>query len=159
MWYFNDGLCTRTDLPGQHSHFRRTWNELYRAASSGKRPAGMSLGQYLSMGVQFCHHLDMHHNIEETYFPVLAKKMPAFRRELELLTQHKHIHAGLVKLRDYIEACRSGERELRMDEIKAIMDSFGTVLWQHLDEEVKTLGAENMRRYWTVQEMSRIPFG
>jgi hypothetical protein len=37
------------------------------------------------------------------------------------------------------------------------MDSWGTVLWSHLEQEVKTLGAENMRKYWTIEEMRRMP--
>lgn len=100
----------------------------------------------------------MHHTIEEQHiFPVLAKKMPSFREELELLTQHKRIHEGLERLEDYVAACRSGEREFRMSELMDIMDSFGTVLFQHLDEEVAQLGADNMKLYWTPQEMRTMP--
>lgn len=100
----------------------------------------------------------MHHTIEEQHiFPVLAEKMPAFRKELELLTQHKQIHAGLENLEEYLGKCRSGESDLRMDELKSHMDTFGDVLWAHLDDEVKELGAENMRNYWTVEEMRRMP--
>ena len=83
--------------------------------------------------------------------------MPAFQKELELLTQHKQIHAGLDKLTAYLDACSTGERELRLPELKKILDTFGTVLWQHLDDEVRELGAENMRKYWTIDEMRRIP--
>ena len=83
--------------------------------------------------------------------------MPAFREELELLTQHKQIHEGLEKFEEYIGKCRSGETDLRMEELKEIMDSFGEVLWAHLDDEVKQLGAENMRKYWTVAEMKKMP--
>ncbi|KAL9596463.1 MAG: hypothetical protein Q9219_005769 [cf. Caloplaca sp. 3 TL-2023] len=75
--------------------------------------------------------------------------MPAFRRELELLTQHKQIHAGLDHFQEYVKECSIGKRELRMTELKTLMDEFGTVLWTHLSDEVKELGAENMRRYWT----------
>lgn len=118
----------------------------------------MSIRQFLSLGQQFCHHLTMHHGIEEQHiFPVLAKKMPAFKKELELLSQHKQIHNGLDKLEKYLEECSDGERELRLAELKAILDGFGKVLWQHLDDEVKELGAENMRKYWTLQEMQRMP--
>lgn len=114
----------------------------------------MSLRQFLSTGLQFCHNLETHHSIEEYHvFPVLAKKMPAFRKELELLTQHKRIHAGLEEFEGYLEQCRGAERELRMEELKAIMDGFGGVLWEHLDQEVKELGAGNMRKYWTLEEM------
>ena len=88
---------------------------------------------------------------------VLAKKMDAFREELELLTHHKLIHIGLEKLEKYLEDCKFGETELRMSQLKDIMDSFGAVLWEHLDAEVKQLGAENMRKYWSIKEMQRMP--
>jgi hypothetical protein len=90
-------------------------------------------------------------------FPQLAKRMPAFRRELELLSQHKEIHAGLEKLQEYLEECRNGGRELRLQELKVVMDGFGQVLWQHMDDEVKELGAENMRKYWSLEDMRRMP--
>lgn len=131
---------------------------MYEACESQKRPKGMSIKQFLGLSQQFCHHLEMHHGIEEQHiFPVLAKKMPAFKKELELLTQHKQIHKGLDKLTKYVDQCTDGERELRMVELKEILDSFGKVLWQHLDDEVKELGAENMRKYWTLEEMRRMP--
>jgi hemerythrin-like domain-containing protein len=75
----------------------------------------------------------------------------------ELLRQHKEIHKGMDQFEEYLNQCRSGERELVLAELKERMDSWGEVLWKHLDQEVKTLGAENMRRYWTVQEMKRMP--
>jgi hemerythrin-like domain-containing protein len=141
-----------------HNNFRNTWNMIYSACESQKRPKGMSIKQFLGLGQQFCHHLTVHHTIEEQHiFPVLAKKMPVFRKELELLTQHKQIHVGLDKLEKYLEECAGGERELRMGEMKDILDTFGTVLWQHLDDEVKQLGAENMRKYWTAEEIRRMP--
>lgn len=109
-------------------------------------------------GLQFCSQLDFHHSIEEQHiFPVLAKKMPEFRKELELLTQHKKIHAGLEKLEEYLYKCRSGEEDLRREEVKRLMESFGAVLWQHLGEEVDTLGADNMRKYWSLEEMKHLP--
>lgn len=141
-----------------HNNFRATWNVMYQACETQKRPKGMSIRQFLSLGQQFCHHLTVHHTIEEQHiFPVLAKKMPVFRKELELLNQHKEIHKGLDKLEKYLEECSSGERELRLEELKVIFDGFGKVLWQHLDDEVEQLGAENMRKYWTIEEMRRMP--
>lgn len=83
--------------------------------------------------------------------------MPAFRKELELLTQHKQIQAGIEKLEAYLGQCRSGEKDLRTEQMKEIMDSFGDVLWSHLDDEVKELGAENMRKYWTIEELRQMP--
>jgi hemerythrin-like domain-containing protein len=141
-----------------HNHFRHTWTTLMTACETNKRPAGMSIKQFLSLGEQFAAGLTMHHGIEERHiFPVLAKKMPAFRKELELLTQHKQIHAGLDRLEEYLGECRRGERELRLGEMKVVLEGFGEVLWRHLDDEVEQLGAENMRKYWTLKEMREIP--
>lgn len=41
--------------------------------------------------------------------------------------------------------------------MKFLMDTFGGVLWAHLEDEVRALGAENMRKYWTLEEMRRMP--
>ncbi|KAF4216669.1 hypothetical protein CNMCM8980_006472 [Aspergillus fumigatiaffinis] len=131
-----------------HNHFRLTWNQLQDACTStGKKSSGLSPRQLIMAGLNFCSQLDFHHSIEEQHiFPVLAKRMPEFRRELELLSQHRQIHKGLEKLEDYLTKCRSGEVDLQREEVKRLMDGFGDVLWRHLDEEVRTLGAENMRR-------------
>ena len=94
---------------------------------------------------------------EQHIFPVLALKMPAFRKELELLTQHKQIHNGLDKFEAYIDDCKSGKRDMRMEELKDIMDSFGTVLWAHLQDEVDQLAPDNMRKYWSLDEVRRLP--
>ena len=131
---------------------------MYSACAANRRPAGMSIRQFLSTGLDFCHHLDGHHSIEETYvFPLLSQKMPQFQKQEHLLEQHREIHKGLDLLQEYLERCRSGEHELKLNELKDIMDGFGKVLWTHLDDEVRTLGAENMRKYWTLQEMAAMP--
>lgn len=79
--------------------------------------------------------------------------MPDFQENDILISQHEQIHEGIDKTEKYLRACQYGEKELRMNELKEIMDSYGEVLWKHLDQEVKTLGAENMRKYWSKQEM------
>ncbi|EYE94772.1 hemerythrin domain-containing protein [Aspergillus ruber CBS 135680] len=139
-----------------HNHFRLVWNDLQNAcAPTGKQKHPRQL---ILTGLAFCSQLDFHHSIEEQHiFPVLAKKMPEFRKELDLLQQHKKIHAGLAELERYLEDCRMGDVELDRAEVKRLMDAFGDVLWKHLDEEVETLGARNMRRYWTVREMPGLP--
>ena len=86
--------------------------------------------------------------------------MPEFkagRNAAELLRQHKEIHKGMDVFEEYLNKCISGETDLDLSVLKTKMDSWGEVLWKHLDQEVKTLGAENMRRYWTVEEMRRMP--
>jgi len=117
----------------------------------------MSIRQFLALGERFASSLTMHHNIEEAYiFPDLGRKMPLFREKDHLKKQHEAIHEGLDVFEKYLHDCRSGEKELRLDELKKIMDTFGAVLWAHLDDEVRELGAENMRKYWTKEEINRM---
>jgi hemerythrin-like domain-containing protein len=119
----------------------------------------MSLKQFIDEGLMFVQYLTAHHNIEETYlFPLLARKMPEFRAgRAELLQQHRQIHAGMDVFEEYLKKCRAREVELELSVLKAKMDSWGEVLWTHLDQEVRTLGAENMRKYWTLDEVREFP--
>ncbi|KAE8167408.1 hypothetical protein BDV40DRAFT_295523 [Aspergillus tamarii] len=142
-----------------HNHFRLYWKDLQNACeTNGKRSGGLKPKQLILTGLRFCSQLEFHHSIEEEHiFPVLARKMPEFRQKKTLLAQHKKIHRGLDELEQYLEKCRSGEEDLELTEVKRLMDAFGEVLWTHLDEEVRTLGAENMRKYWTLEEMRTLP--
>ena len=88
-------------------------------------------------------------------FPVLAQRMPAFAPNVELVRQHGLIHEGLERLGVYL---RGVTEEVDFGEVKGIMDGFGAVLWEHLDDEVRELGADNMRRHYTVEEMKGFPF-
>ena len=141
-----------------HDHFKFTYRTLYTACATNSRPANMSIKQFLDMASQFVDHVSLHHSIEETHiYPLLAQRMPAFKQEMELLDQHKQIHKGIDELGQYVEECRRGEKELRLAEMKGVLDGFGGVLAEHLDEEVGNLGAEHMRKYWSVDEMKRMP--
>lgn len=121
----------------------------------------MSLKQFIDTGLQFAQHLTAHHGIEERFvFPMLARRMPEFRagRNADaLLQQHRAIHKGMDQFEAYLKACRARETELELGVLREKMDSWGEVLWTHLDQEVKTLGAENMRRYWTMEEVRSMP--
>jgi len=91
---------------------------------------------------------------------VLAQKMPEFKagkNAAELLRQHKEIHKGMDVFQAYLRSCKTGQEDFELSTLKTKMDSWGEVLWTHLDQEVKTLGAENMRKYWTVAEMRSMP--
>ena len=52
-----------------HNSFRNTWKVLYGACSSGRRPANMSIRQFLNTGSEFAHHLTMHHTIGRSTLP------------------------------------------------------------------------------------------
>ncbi|CCG84809.1 protein of unknown function [Taphrina deformans PYCC 5710] len=139
-----------------HTMLRSSWDQLYAGSDvKSKLPAS----KVIAIGIQFCRHLTVHHNIEETtWFPVLAKKMPGFREGEFAKTQHQEMHKGLDVLHPYLIECQKGARDFRREEVRTIMDSFSGILWQHMDEEVVELGAQSMKRYWTLEEMKRMPF-
>lgn len=83
--------------------------------------------------------------------------MPAFANKDILVNQHKVIHNGLEKLESHAQSCSRGQVDLCYNDVKEILDSFGGTLWDHLDEEVRQLGAEETRKYWTAEEMKRMP--
>ncbi|EWC48470.1 hypothetical protein DRE_02239 [Drechslerella stenobrocha 248] len=150
-----------TTMNQYHDHFRSVWNELSNGCKTS-RPKNQSLRQFLGIAEGFCRMLETHHNIEETYvFPVLAKRMPAFQKHNkqhgEMIAQHRLIHKGLDRFSDHIGAVRSGEKDFVASEMLEVMESFEKVLWQHLDEEVVQLGAENMRKYWALDELHLLP--
>ena len=61
-----------TTMEWFHNNFRNTWKVLYGACSSGKRPANMSIRQFLNTGSEFAHHLTMHHTIGMSNLSVLT---------------------------------------------------------------------------------------
>ncbi|TDZ37023.1 hypothetical protein C8035_v008191 [Colletotrichum spinosum] len=142
-----------------HNHFRAQWTLLHDAATSNRRPRNLTLKQFIDVGLQFAQHLTAHHGIEERFvFPMLARRMPEFRGgRAELLQQHRQIHKGMDAFEEYLKKCRAKEVELELGVLREKMDSWGEVLWTHLDQEVKTLGAENMRKYWTMEEVRTMP--
>ncbi|EGR48658.1 uncharacterized protein TRIREDRAFT_61462 [Trichoderma reesei QM6a] len=141
-----------------HNNFRRSWNILWQACTTGRRPQGLSIKQLLQIGAEFAEHLTVHHSIEETYvFPQLARRMPEFDpKKGDLVKQHAQIHDGLEEFEKYLGQVKSGERDFELSVLKEKMESWGGVLWTHLDDEVRSLGAENMRKYWTIQEIQRL---
>jgi iron-sulfur cluster repair protein YtfE (RIC family) len=94
----------------------------------------------------------MHHTIEERFlFPMLAKRMPAFKGDH--LESHKGIHdgmlfftfhqqfdrtcVGLEKLTTLVSKYTSTPSAYSPTEMRACLDSFKDVLFKHMDEEVR----------------------
>ncbi|OAX78225.1 hypothetical protein ACJ72_07471 [Emergomyces africanus] len=145
-----------------HTAFRNTWTTLYDACVANELPNDISQERLIEIGKTFCIDLQVHHDFEEqAIFPYFAQRMPEFRDEDskdELLGQHKQIHAGLTKMLEYLSACEGGQKEFELKDLKAIMDVFGEVLWCHMDDEVDQLRAQNMQKYWSLEEIKAMPF-
>lgn len=147
-----------------HNHFRWEYKNVYDNALGGyAKKRGQNLQRFLREAEQLAHHLDMHHRIEEAYiFPLLAKKMPQFkdggRDKGAHIKAHKGIHDGLERYQAYINKSKADPDSYDGAQLRKIMDSFHDVLFNHLDEEVKDLGAESVQKAgFTLDELKRFP--
>jgi len=138
-----------------HEMFKREFNTLYEMADGTFNKRGLSLSDYLAQAHGMKHHLTMHHTIEERFiFPVLAERMPQFKGEH--LESHKGIHDGLDRLEVLLSKYGSNPSSYSPTDMKECLDSWRAILFKHLDEEVADLRGENLRKYWTLEEVERI---
>lgn len=154
-------------------------------ADGGWKKAKLSFPRFLREAEQVSHHLDLHHRIEEAYiFPMLAKKLPQFRMNgkggKDHVEMHRKIHngeslpwrdcwcdaggsgegltAGLKRYDEYLDKAQRDPDAYDGAELRKIMDSFRDVLFNHLDLEVKDLGAESVYNAgFTLDELARFP--
>ncbi|KAF8585884.1 hypothetical protein K439DRAFT_1646473 [Ramaria rubella] len=147
-----------TRMQSFHLFLKYEYDEIYALADGKFNNRGMSLTMFLQTASEFRRHLESHHTIEETYiFPVLAQKMPAFRDNEQHRNNHKQIHDGLDALSALIKRFRSAPTTYSPAELRDCLDGFRDVLVRHLDEEVNDLRGENMRKYWTLEEVDQMP--
>ncbi|KAJ3803010.1 hypothetical protein GGU11DRAFT_389432 [Lentinula aff. detonsa] len=142
-----------------HDGFKEEFNTLYELSDGSFNKRGWSLGIYLESAARFNHHLTMHHTIEETYlFPLLGKRMKQFSESEGLhLKSHKGIHDGLERLEGLIQQYKSEPNTYDPTKMRASLDSFRDVLFSHLDQEVEDLRGDNLKNFFTLQEVESIP--
>jgi len=146
-----------TSMQYFHDFFKAEYNDIYKLADGSYNEQHMTLPMFLRKIFAWKRHLETHHAIEERFiFPVLAKRMPAFADNDQHRTSHEGIHKGLDALGGHLTAWRSTPTTYSPETLRECLDSFGGVLLRHLDEEVQDLQAENMKKYWKIEEVDRI---
>jgi len=150
-----------TTMSHFHEWFKKEFNMVYELADGSYTKRGLSLPGYLREAKSMCTHLNFHHSLEERHiFPVLAKRMPAFSETAEdgrHIRSHRAIHKGLDDLDTLVKKWTTELTSYSPTEMRACLDSFREVLFNHLDEEVDDLKGDNMKKYWTLEEVDRIP--
>lgn len=118
----------------------------------------MNVKQLVKSGLEFTEYLSVHHDMEEKrMFPMLGNRIKEFDpRNGELHLQHEEIHKGLSQLEAYLKTVKKDENEFDVPTLKSKMEGWAEVLWAHLDDEVRALGAENMRQHFTKEEMQKM---
>ncbi|KAI0342120.1 hypothetical protein BDW22DRAFT_238437 [Trametopsis cervina] len=144
-----------------HAHTRIAVNTIYELADGSYTAHGMSTRAYLAEAQQLRRHLTAHHTIEEQrIFPVLATRMPKFANAdgAAHIASHHAIHEGLDALGKLLAKYAADPTTYTPAEMRACLDGWRGVLFKHLDEEVEDLSAANMKKYWKLHEVDRIPF-
>jgi len=145
-----------TAMSDHHKMFKAQFEMLYDLADGSFSKYGLDLPSYLNEARGLSQELSNHHMIEERFiFPILAERMPQFKAEH--LESHKGIHDGIARLAVLLSKYRSKPASYSSTEMKECLDSWREVLYRHLDEEVADLQADNLRKYWTLQDLQRIP--
>ncbi|GAA6060978.1 hypothetical protein JCM10212_006560 [Sporobolomyces blumeae] len=143
-------------MEGFHSYFRMAFKQLFELSDGSFEKRGLSVREFMSVASDFLHHLTFHHGIEEQHiFPVLAQRMPQFR--IEHQEEHDAIHDGMSKLESLISRVTSDPSTYSPKEFQENLASWGPLLFYHLDAEVKTLKSDVLRRYYTLEEVKRLP--
>ncbi|KAJ6625596.1 hemerythrin HHE cation binding domain-containing protein [Mycena sp. CBHHK59/15] len=141
-----------------HGYFKQEFDTIYELADGSFTKRGLSLSLYLEMAKRLNSHLTMHHTMEERHiFPILAKRMPEAQTEAGHIDSHKGIHKGLDELSTLVHNFKKEPSTYSPAQMRACLDGFREVLFSHLDEEVNDLRGENLKKYWTLEELESIP--
>lgn len=142
-----------------HDSHKRTFNKSYTHAED-YAAHGQTLRSFLRESYNLVVHLGNHHAIEEAYiFPLLADKHPAFRDGAEHKADHKEIHDGLERYAAFLVAAMDDHSKYSATELREILDSFKTPLMRHLDQEVKDLEPDVLRKHgFTLADVRKLPF-
>jgi hypothetical protein len=143
-----------------HNSFKQQFEENYRLADGTFHSKGMSLAGFLYHALRVSRSLDGHHRIEEAHiFPILAAKHPAFRPGAGHIQSHRDIHDGLERYNKYIDQAMRDPSKYNSLQFRAVMDSFHQPLYDHLDQEVRDLEPESLKRSGvTLREVQQLPF-
>ncbi|GAA5947477.1 hypothetical protein JCM3765_001695 [Sporobolomyces pararoseus] len=149
-----DRMSTR--MQGFHSYFRMAFKQIFELSDGSFASRGLSVPDFMSVIEDFLQHLTFHHGIEEQHiFPVLKQRMPHFK--LEHQEEHDAIHAGMHALEELSKKFKRDPSSYSPQELRENLKSWGPLLFWHLDAEVESLKADVLRRYYTLEEVKRLP--
>ncbi|GJN88382.1 hypothetical protein Rhopal_001348-T1 [Rhodotorula paludigena] len=141
-------------MEGFHTYFRSGFRQIFELSDGSFEKHGLTPRDFAGVIEDFLHHLEFHHGIEERHiFPVLRKRMPQFEDDHQ--EEHDTIHAGAHSA--LTAKYRENPSSYSPDELRKNLASWGPVLFYHLDAEVESLKPDVLRRYWTLEEVRRLP--
>ena len=81
---------------------------------------------------------------EKFWFPECEKRLPGSMRVN--MEQHHAFHGGLEALEIYFNQVQTDPSVYEGGKVTDMLDQFGSIFLQHLNDEIRTLEPENMRK-------------
>lgn len=150
-----------------HNGFRREYATIVQEVAEvprSNKPQQL-LQRIMQRLLQLCQHLDMHHMIEEAHiFPVLARRIAAFKKDAEHHGEHAQMHAALIELEKYAskllrELHSSSARDRAQidalfdpDAFTVLLKRLETALFPHLQAEEENISAANLIKYGVTRD-------
>ncbi|KAM0329540.1 hypothetical protein ACHAQA_004849 [Verticillium albo-atrum] len=126
-----------------HNMVVRGLNSIYLQAPHIESTDVPSFVQYSLTWYKLVH---LHHSCEESDFFPLIEKLSGEKGIMDgNVDQHHAFRDGLESFHVYFEACKADQTKYDGEKIVTMIDSFGSVLVQHLTEEIPTI--VNLKRF------------
>lgn len=120
-----------------HNMIIRGLNSIYLQAPNIK--LDQDVEDFLTYMYSWSLLVHMHHDNEEALiFPLLEKYIGIEGYMEKNVDQHKLFGPGMKAYDEYIPAVREGKENFDGIKVRSIIDTFGDVLTQHLNEEIVT---------------------
>lgn len=137
-----------------HEYFRGSFRQIYETADRAGGSA-VAVRAFVDRAQSLNQHLTLHHSIEDTHiFPILRRRMPEVA---QLDADHAEIHRGLDVYAAYLASVKKDPRMYDPQRLRETMMLFREVLHRHLVYEVAILKAESISKYYTLDEVNRLP--
>jgi hemerythrin-like domain-containing protein len=126
-----------TEMACVHNMLIRGLNAIYLQAPFISPRDEKSFLHFVNVWVLF---LDSHHTREEqVYFP-LVEELAGKKGIIDInAEQHHAFETGAEKFITYIQACTEGKEPYIGNKIVQLIDGFGPILVEHLEDEIPTL--------------------
>jgi hemerythrin-like domain-containing protein len=138
-----------------HNTFIRNLNSIYLQAPNIILP--LDIRDFLIFCQTFIETIHHHHKSEEKYFFPAIEEYTGLKGLMEVnVHQHEAFEPGFDKFTEYVGAVTPEEFDGK--KLIKIIDSFGEVLTEHLNDEINTLlgleeyGGEKLRAAWDFLE-------
>lgn len=119
-----------------HNCILRVLNAIYNQAPYVSSPKDIK--DFLHLVKLWHDELEHHHTTEEECFFPAIEKVTGEKGVMEgNIEQHHQFEPGLEALKKY--ALETKIEDYTADDLRAVIDSFGTILQTHLNEEIETL--------------------